>query len=392
MKRVLTIFRKEVLDNFRDRRTLFSSLVFGPLFGPILLGAAITLLLTQAVSEADETLKLPVVGAGHAPNLIRFLEQNHVAVDSSVADAGQARIRVKAGDADVVLVIPEDYAEMFLQGVPARLELVADHFNNQAAKNISRPRRVLNAYSARLRVLRLQARGISPYVLQPVSLVDVDVSTPAGRSVVILGMMTYLVLFSMLMGGLYLAIDTTAGERERGSLEPLLTVPVTRGELILGKIAATCFYMMLSLAITLGSFIFILRFVPLEDLGMSANFGPWVALKAFLIMLPFLLLGASLMTAVASFTKSYKEAQTYLTVVLLIPTLPILFAGLYAVKPSVTLMMVPSLSQHLLMTDLIKNEPISLWFVLTSAISTFVLGLACTWLTTRLYRREGILG
>jgi sodium transport system permease protein len=221
---------------------------------------------------------------------------------------------------------------------------------------------------------------------------DIDVSTPAGRALLVLGMMTYFILFAMLMGGLYLAIDATAGERERGSLEPLLTVPVPRQTLIYGKVLAACCYMLVSLAVTLIAFKLGLALVPLEELGMTSNFDTVVALKVFLVAAPFVLLGAALMTVVASFTRSYREAQSYLTVVLLVPTLPILFAGLYSLKPTTWLMAIPSLSQHLLMTSLLRDEPLEPLHVLVSVAATLAAGLAMTWIAGRLYQREAILG
>jgi sodium transport system permease protein len=132
--------------------------------------------------------------------------------------------------------------------------LIQDASAQRAARNVNRARAVINAYNGQLRALRLQARGISPELLRPLVVDDVDVSTATGRAALLLGMITYFLLASMLMGGLYLAIDATAGERERGSLEPLLTLPVTRSTLLLGKIGATCCYMLLSLAITLLAF------------------------------------------------------------------------------------------------------------------------------------------
>ena len=141
----------------------------------------------------------------------------------------------------------------------------------------------------------------------------IDVATPTGRAVVVLGFMTYFVLFAVLMGGLYLAIDSTAGERERGSLEALLSLPVARSSLVGGKILATCAYMCISLALSLTAFVCVFRFVPLERLGMSANLGAGHRAEFFAICLPFVPLGAALMTFVASFTRSYREAQTYLT-------------------------------------------------------------------------------
>jgi sodium transport system permease protein len=189
-----------------------------------------------------------------------------------------------------------------------------------------------------------------------------------------------------------LAIDATAGERERGSLEPLLCLPVDRNQLIFGKILAACFFMAVSCSLSLTSFMVVLRFLPLEDLGMTPNFGPLVVLFAFLLLLPFTLLGASLMTLVASFTRSYKEAQTWVSAVLLAPTLPILIVSILQVRPSTELMLIPSLSQHLLLVGMIKNEPVNLLHVGISIAGTLVAGLLAAALCARLYRREGLLG
>ncbi|MBA3562451.1 MAG: ABC transporter permease [Gammaproteobacteria bacterium] len=389
---LLTVFRKEVVDNLRDRRTLYSALLFGPLFGPLLFAGLISFMLSETVAELDEPLELPVLGAEQAPNLIAYLKANGTDILQAANDRAGVEAAIKAGEHAVALIIPEGFAAAWNAGAPAAIALVSDSSSSRAAKDVVRAGALLETYSTQVGLLRLQARGVDWTTVKPLALQNVDVSTPAGRSVLVLGMMTYFVLFAMLMGGMYLAIDTTAGERERGSLEPLLTLPATRATLIVGKILATCFYMAFSLALTLFAFAVSLRFVPLKELGMVANFGPAVAVGAFFVLLPFVPLGAALMTVVASFTKSYKEAQTWLSVVLLVPTLPIIVAAVFTLKPSLALMAVPSLSQHLLVTDLIKNEPIDpLWFAV-SATSTLLLGAALGWLAARLYRREGILG
>jgi sodium transport system permease protein len=241
-------------------------------------------------------------------------------------------------------------------------------------------------------MLRLLARGVSPSVVDPVDVRAVDVATPAGRSLIILGMMTYFCLMSMLVGGFYLAIDTTAGERERGSLEPLLSLPVTRSQLIFGKILATCTFMAMSLLLTLVAFSIALKFVPLEALGMSANFGPRVVLSIFGVMVMFVPLGAGLMTVVASFTRSNREAQTWLSVVLMIPLVPIMFAVVSGTRASTALMAIPSLSQHLLATALMRGDAVDPLHLAVSATTTLGAGLLLVVLASRLYRRESILG
>jgi len=205
-------------------------------------------------------------------------------------------------------------------------------------------------------------------------------------------MLSYLILTTMMTGGMYLAIDTTAGERERGSLESLLTVPVRRRDLIYGKILATCAYMALSLTLTVSAFTIALRFVGLERFGMSVNFGPLVAVKVILFCLPLVPVGAALMTIVAAFTRSYREAQTYLGLVLLVPTLPLVFAGMLGLRPTAALMAVPSLSQHFLITSLLRDEPISEVYFAVSVAVTLTIGALLMLVAGRLYDREALLG
>jgi sodium transport system permease protein len=389
MTLLTTVWVKEVLDNLRDRRTLLSSLMFGPLFGPILFVFMINIMLNEATSNIDELLELPVSGQEHAAELISWLGGNGVKVVPGPADAREA---VSRGDVSMVLVIPASLGEQIRAGRAAPVQLVVDNANRSDRDDTRKVKALLDVYRQQLAAMRLQARGINPLVLHPLVVDEVDVSTAVGRALIVLGMMTYFILFSMLMGGMYLAIDTTAGERERGSLEPLLTLPVPTGQLILGKVAATCTFMLVALALTVTAFSISINFIDLEALGMQANFGPVIALSVFAVMLPFTLFGAGLMTLVASFTRSYKEAQTYLTAVLLVPTLPIIFAAIYSLDPSFGLMAVPSLSQHLLITTLMKGEALKTEWILASAASTLLAGIVFTWLAGRFYRRESILG
>ncbi len=392
MSTSFTVFAKEVLDNFRDRRTLVSALVLGPMFGPVLFAFIINLSIENSLTDVEKTLEVPVLGAEHAPNLIAFLESQNITV-AAAPDSREAAVEaVRLGLHDVVIIVPADFGEQLAEATPARIEVVSDQANTNAERDARRVRLALQGLSQQIASLRLTARGVNPMAMRPFNIDDVDVSTPSGRSGILLGMMSYFFLFALLMGGMYLAIDTTAGERERGSLEPLLALPVTRDQLILGKIAATCVFMALSLALSLVSFYIALSFMPLEQLGMTPNFSPPVVGMAFLLLAPFILVGASVMTLVASFTHSYKEAQTWLSAVLLAPTLPILIVSLLTLRPRIEFMYVPSLSQHLLLMNMVKNEPLDPTYVTISVTSTLAIGALLTWLCAKLYRREGLLG
>jgi sodium transport system permease protein len=391
MRSLLIVFGKEFLENLRDRRTLLSALLFGPLFGPLLFGFMVSRMLNQSVVESDEPLRLTISGADNAPRLTRYLEAHGIKLSKANLSENEARAAVRRS-AQIVLIIPKEYGARFTLGVPAPVLLFADSADSKTRKSADRARSILGGYGSSISQLRLQARGVNPLLTLPVAVNDVDVATPTGRAVAVLGFMTYFVLFAVLVGGLYLAIDSTAGERERGSLEALLSLPVARSSLVGGKILATCAYMCISLALSLTAFVCVFRFVPLERLGMSANLNARTALIFFAICLPFVPLGASLMTFVASFARSYREAQTYLTTVLLVPTLPIAFAGIYSLKTQSSLMFIPSLSQHLLMTSVLKDETVAALDVWVSAAASLAVALVLMVLTARHWRRETMLG
>jgi sodium transport system permease protein len=386
------VFGKEVLENIRDRRVIFSAFFFGVLLAPVIFGLSTTMTSKRIVQTQDKPLKLSVAGGSRAPNLLAFLAENGVETTPVDLTSDQAMEAVRADKQELVLIVPENYAQKLNAGESAPLELVVDTANTQTAGSADRARRLLEGYGRQLAVLRLVVRGISPEVIQPISVHTLDVATPAGRAALFLGMLTYFCFMSMLVGGFYLAIDTTAGERERGSLESLLALPVSRAELIVGKMLATAAFMAMSLLLTLLAFGVVLRFIPLEMLGMSANFN-WVVIAGiFGVMVAFVPLGAALMTVVASFTKSNREAQSWLSVVLFVPLAPILFALINGTKPTLGLMLVPSLSQHLLATNLIRGDAIPWSHVAASVGTTLLLGAFLTWLAIRLYRREAILG
>jgi sodium transport system permease protein len=337
---------------------------------------------------------VPVPGHEHAPNLVAFLNARGIhAIDAEgIATVDEAAAAVGNGSRQVVLVVDEHYAEDFGTEHAARVTLVYDRSRSRAQSRIERVRTAVFAYGQQIGALRLVAQGVSPQLARPIVVDELDVSTPAGRSVLMLGILTYFLLFSTLSGGLHLAIDTTAGERERKSLEPLLTLPVTRAQLILGKMAATVIYMLLALVLTLGAFTLALSRLPLEQLGMSASFGLGSMLATFGVLCTIAPLGAALMTIVASFTKTYREAQTYLTFLLLVPTLPVMFATMLNVEARPGLMWIPSLSQHLLVTSLIKAQPLEPLLVALSAVSSLAFGAALAWVAVKLYQREAILG
>jgi len=380
---------KECRDNIRDRRTILASLSLA-LLGPALVVGLMSFALHTTLGEARESFRLGVVGSEHAPGLMRHLESH--GVELALLDLPDPRQAVVDGEEPLVLVIDPDYPERLRSGDGSSVALIYDSSQmGTARRNFMAARQMIMGYAQKLGVLRLQLRGVDPAVLMPIRVAEIDTASPAARASSILGMLPYLLVLVVFMGGFYLAIDATAGEREHGSLEPLLVQPVARASLVLGKVAAASLFSAIAVILFLVSLSLSLPFIPLHRIGMSLRIDVVTALQLFGISLPLMVLGAALLTVVASFARSYKEAQTYLTVVILVPTLPLIVTQLLDIRPSAMLMMVPSLSQATLTTSFIRGEAVP-WEHLALSLGTTSLAAALlVWAAVALYRRERLL-
>ncbi|HEU5137419.1 MAG TPA: ABC transporter permease [Steroidobacteraceae bacterium] len=392
LRGIWAVFRKEFRENLRDKRTLLSALVFGPVISPILVAGLVQFGISHAETQSDESISVAVTHADSAPNLIAYLSARGVNIEKVDFDEAAARNAVATQTHKIILEIPDDFGTRLQQGQPAPIVLYSDSSRAFERRGVGRVRALVSQYGIEIAQLRFLARGIDPISVLPISVQEIDVSTPTGRSVLVLNMMTYLVLLSMLFGGLYLAIDATAGERERGSLEVLLTSPVPREQLIYGKIGAAASYMLISLVLTVAMFAVAMSFVGLEQLGITTNLGPAAAAKMVACCAPLILFGSAYLTIISAFAKSYREAQTYVQLMITIPTMPLIFAGMMGLQPKLEWMFVPFLSQHLLMTSVVRAEEILPLHMLVSVSSTLVLGALLAYIAGRLYRREALLG
>lgn len=388
MKRIFVIFQKEMLDNLRDYRSWTTGL-FWALFGPILLGGMIMLLGNSIREDVEESLVLPVAGAEYAPNLIAFLEQQDIIIEPAPADPEAAVI---AGDINVALIIPEEYSEDFSAGNTAKLELVLDSTRQSAMPDIRRTQSVLENYGEYIGLLRLSLRGISPEVMRVVQIQETDTATPQSKALIFISMLPYFIIFAIFNGASPVITDATAGERERGSLEPLLINPVPRGWVAIGKMLSAMPFAITNLIITLGGFAAIFRVLPVEDLlGVQIGIDMATLVAIFLICLPIVLLACAIQTLIASFTKTTKEAGTYLPFIGLIPSLPGLALAFLPVKPALWTMLIPTFGQQILINQFLRFEPISSMNIIVSSVLTTVLAIVITYLAIRLYKGERII-
>jgi sodium transport system permease protein len=377
--------KKELRDSARDRRAVASLLLF-PLFGPVL----VSLMLAQVVERAtdERSVELPVVGADRAPGLMQYLGERGITVASPPGDPLRA---VSEHKSDVVLVIGEDFESSFRGGRPAPVQLVVDEARDEARSSVGRVRAALDSYSRTVGALRLLAHGANPDLSRALSIDEVDLSTPQSRAALFLTFVPMFVLLAAFMGGMHSATDSTAGERERGSLEPLLLTPVARRDLVLGKWLAAVVFAALAVLTTLGCTALALGRVPLGRFGMTARLDTTQVLFVALAVLPVALLTCGLQVLVASFARTVKEAQIYMSLLVLLPLMPALLLSLRPMKQELWMMVVPVLGQQALVMGVMRGEPVNLLAFVIAGISAAVLGLSCVAATAALFRRERIV-
>lgn len=379
------VLRKETKDHFRDRRSVFSALLM-PMLGPLVFAATFGLLARQM--REGKQLDIAVVNADGAPSLVRFLERHGARTREAPADYDA---QVRDGKLDVVLVVGDDFGKEFAAGRPAPIRLVIDGSRTRANVSIRRAQRLLQGYSGELGALRLLARGVSPQLASPLAVEEMDLATPQKTAAQVLGMVPLFLLVAAFMGGMHLAIDSTAGERERQSLEPLLINPVRPREVVLGKWFATVVVTWLAVVVTLVAFLIVLQRVPLADLGLRARVGAPEVAGMLAAVLPVTLFSAGLQMMVATFARTFKEGQTYASLLALMPMVPGLFMMFAPGKAAMWMMGLPLLGQTVLMNEMLRGDwpPLS-WFVLAAATAA-VCGAICVALTVRLLSSERVV-
>ncbi|WP_149195698.1 ABC transporter permease [Luteimonas suaedae] len=383
MSTILTVARKELVDLFRDRRTVLLGLLLGPLILPALILGIGSIAEKKMRTQLESALEIPVLGAEHAPNLMRFLEGRNITAKAPPDDADAT---VRDQDAELVLKIDPAFGEQWRDSRSARVELVYDSSRQDSRIPVERVRGALAEYSRLVGALRGISRGVSPEAGFAVQVTQRDVATPEARRGMLLAFLPYVLILLSFLGGAHLVIDVTAGERERQSLEPLLATPAARSAIMSGKILAACLFGMLSLLLTLLAFKFSFSLAPgplrLVDVTLPA-----MALL-LLVLLPMVLIGTTLLTLIAASVKSVKEAQSYMSVLMFLPIIPTVVLMVNPVKNQLWQFTVPFLAQNQMILKLVRSEAItaSEWAAYLGA--GFGLGLLLWLLAARLYHRE----
>ncbi|MDP3821578.1 MAG: ABC transporter permease [Burkholderiales bacterium] len=386
MQAVLTVFRKEISDALRDRRTLLTVLASSVLLGPLVL-VAISALVASLESRA-EARQVVVAGIEHAPSLKNWFERQTYTVKAAPADY-EKQLR-NAQLTDPVVVVPADFEAALQRGESPTVELVSDSANQRSQAGAGPIARLLIGFSRERATLNLALRGISLELLEPMQVEDRDLASTQTRATQITGMLPYFVMMAVLYGALNAALDTTAGERERGSLEPLLMNPSERWVLVVGKWGAVASVGMLIAVLSCLSFLpgqWVLRS---DTLAAMFQYGPREAALFLVVLLPFAAAVSALLMAVAIRCKSFKEAQASSTVVMLAASLLPLVNVFSLGGDSPWHLWVPALAQNVLMTRVLKGESFDTAQVLVPLGVCIVLASVCVWFVARTLRSAAV--
>jgi len=352
MKAMLTIFRKEIKDALRDRRTLMTALLSSLLGVPLMLFIFSTVL--SQVESQEEKRTVLAVGMEYAPQLENFILRQGYQIKAAPADY-EAKSRSKELDQPVLLV-PQDFEKKLMTGDKAVLEVAYDSNNRQAEFGLRPLKRLLEAFTQETTLMGLTMRGISTELLQRIEVRERRLQKPEERKASITEMLPMMVLMAIIIGGMYAAIDTTAGERERGSLEPLMMNPVSGWQLAIGKWGAVAAVGMGVVVLTIFSFFPSQWLIKNDTLRAEFQFGIKDAIGFLMVLLPLAASMAALQIAIALDCKSYKEAQVRNQIVTMfipfVSLIPILFPG----REPAWFKWVPVLAQNQMMNQVLKGE------------------------------------
>jgi sodium transport system permease protein len=388
LRGLFTVLRKESRENIRDRRAVFNSLLLGPILFPLMFIGIIWFTTSAEQERFEAVLEIPVVGAERAPSLVRFLEQQGVVVKPAPEDP---EAEVRSQQEMVVVRIPEKFEERWTNGEPAPVEVISDPSRQESQVTIRRVKALLAGYGQQIGTLRLQLRGVAPQLASAILIRDVDLSTPKSRAILAMIFLPYVLMITAFTGGIHLALDTTAGEKERRSLEPLLVNPVPRWQIMTGKLLTTMLFAMAALALTLISFKLVLPLMPVGAFGVDLTITLDGLFRILFVISPVAILAASLLTVLASFAKTYREAQSYSGLVIMIPLIPSLIFMTNPVRPEAWMMSIPLFSQNMLIGEIVRGEAVPWdWYALSFG-STLIIGLVLAVVAATLYNRPRLI-
>jgi len=358
----IKIYKKEMKDAIRDRRSVMAALSYSigtPLIMCILFVAMIDKF------SSPSALYLTIENSQQAPELMRHLQSKDIFSKDALPEGKSAKA--------ITLTIDDGYLYAMQHGELATLTITADFSNDNLRSSIRRLQRELRSFSREVAALRLIARGVSPEVIRILDVQAKDTAKPEAKGGFIIGVAIFMMIYAVFISGMNLAIDTSAGERERNSLALMLSLPIRVSDLVLGKLLAVSSFALFGLCMILLVSKIAYAYVPWQELGANVIIDGRFALYMLLFSFPLALLAASMQLFVSFMAKTFKEAQSYLTIVLILPMGMAMVTG-YDIGPDM-LRWLPVSGQQKALMEVVKGNALP-WdsLLMATAITLLLTG------------------
>lgn len=386
----LVVFRKEWRDAVRDKRAMRLAFLPALYFVGMFAAGVLFALNLQKEHQVDGivNISVPVQGAEHMPELIDWLIEQGADIESVTADAYQ---KVEDKALDFALIIPPEARAQQARGETVTLWLVYDAANQKVHSRLGFVRGQVGAWGSRNSTLQLLARGISPEVANTLQLRESNVASEQKMGIYILGSLPMILMLSAFIGSIGFSADMTAGERERRSLESLLITPVSSVAIMLGKWLTSVLLTLAVLMVTLLLLWGALAYLPFNQLGMRVDVGWLAMINIFFALFPVVLFAVALQLAIAIFARSFKDAQTYVGLLVFIPMVP----GFYILfNPGVYhdwFLWIPILGQQVGIRELFLGGSLASGTLLKFWLVALALTLSCLAIAARQLRRAKII-
>ncbi len=391
MKTFATIFRKEFTDTIRDRRTLFVMVIFPLLLIPLLMTLVIGIQSSSMKKAAEKTIRVGLVTNGNAAGFSAALQQAQGLriTDGILADSAESLI--KSDSLDAVIVVAQDFDEQ-VNGMKAGT--ISLYYKSSDDYDMVKRRltAVLQGYEKSLQAARFKKLNLDETIVKTVSVKEHDVASVKERfGKAVGGMVPYFFVIFCFMGSMYPAIDLAAGEKERGTMETLLTAPVSRFQILMGKFAVVVLTGVLSAGVSmLGIYVAMrqVKQIPPDLLQVIMSIlDAKTILLVLSLLLPLAVFFAAFLLSLSIFAKSYKEAQSLISPLTIVVILPILLGLMPGIELNTTTALIPVLNISLATKEIIAGtiKPILL---AETYVSLLVLASLSLWGCAKWFERE----
>ncbi len=354
MSLIFSVFKKEMIDALRDRKTLIAVLLSSVIIGPLVL-VMISFMVSDIESRAEKR-EVYAIGMEHAPSLRNYIERQTFEIKTAPADF-EAQLR-KSKFSNPVLVVPADFEAKIAKGEAPHLEIITDSANRAAATGTGNLTRMVSGFNQERASILLATRGVSQGSLKSIDVDEKDLANAQSRAAMLTGMIPFFLITAVLYGALNAALDSTAGERERGSLEPLLANPASRSALVIGKWGAVAMVGVIIAVFSALSFFPAQALLKSETLRALFQYEAREAGMFLIVLIPFAAALAAALMAVAIRCKTFKEAQASSTFVILGVSLLPLVTLVNPDGEQPWHLFLPGLGQNLVMSRVLKGEPL----------------------------------